>query len=141
MHHYLQPYIQCTMKMKTTNLTQGKESKLKENILQRAKNQGKNRVEKGQGQGQSHKLLFCPYYFVQYYILFIHENVRKIRYFGPFLPIFSIYQSLLNDYYQQYSLSTKVYCKIIHGVISIVRYHSVLNPPHLKPGCNDDKAK
>ena len=36
---------------------------------------------------------------------------------------------------------TKVYCKIIHGVISIVRYHSVLNPPHLKPGCNDNDDK
>ena len=23
----------------------------------------------------------------------------------------------------------------------MVRYHSVLNPPHLKPGCNHDKAK
>merc|ERR1719225_930713 len=29
---------------------------------------------------------------------------------------------------------------IIHGVISIVRYHSVLNPPHLNKGANREFA-
>ena len=61
----------CTPSVTFPNLTQGNESKLKEHITEGKKSGQKQRGDKGQGQGQSHKLLFCPYYFVQFYILFI----------------------------------------------------------------------